>query len=208
MLPWTSDDTGFKVNPYTDSMNVMMAAFANTPVDWKRSSTNHTFGTVKYAQMEAVEFNRQYAFNQYSKDTKLSWDFLQRVAANMHDKVRDCAFKENQDWVEAWQQMNWSYHKDSFLGIELDNNTDNLFVADRKFLYGYWRECFAVRQQLYLIFARAEPMMMGGGAAGQIPPQLGARAVALVWRDPTPTPGDIGKYIPHQMRVLFYRQFE
>jgi len=208
LLPWTSDDTGFKVNPYTDSMNVMMAAFANTPVDWKRSSTNHTFGTVKYAQMEAVEFNRQYAFNQYSKDTKLSWNFLQRAAVNMHDKVRDCAFKDNQDWVEAWQQMDWSYNKDRFLGIELDADTDNLFVADRKFLYGYWRECFAVRQQLYLIFARAEPMMMGGGAAGQIPPQLGARAVALVWRDPTPTSVETGKYIPHQMRVLFYRQFE
>lgn len=208
ILPWTSWDTGFKVNPYTDSMNVMMAAFANTPVDWKRSSTNHTFGTVKYAQMEAVEFNRQYAFNQYSKDTKLSWNFLQRAAVNMHDKVRDCAFKDNQDWVEAWQQMNWSYNKDSFLGIELDADTDNLFTADRKFLYGYWRECFAAKQQLYLIFARAEPMMMGGGAAGQIPPQLGARAVALVWRDPTPTKDIGGKYIPHQMRVLFYRQFE
>ena len=123
------------------------------------------------------------------------------------DEFRDRA-GENKDWVEAWQQLDWSYHKDRFLGIDLDADTDNLFAADRKFLYGYWRECFAAKQQLFLIFARAEPMMMGGGAAGQIPPQLGARAVALVWRDPTATPDIGGKYVPHQMRVLFYRQFE
>ncbi|MBQ6142799.1 MAG: hypothetical protein IJI54_16090 [Kiritimatiellae bacterium] len=206
-LPWTSEDTGFKVNPYTDSMNIMMAAFANTPIDWKRSSTNHTFGTVKYAEMKAANFNRDYAFNQYSKDTKISWEFLETAASRFYNSVRDRA-GENKDWVEAWQQLDWSYHNDKFLGIDLDADTDNLFVADRKFLYGYWRECFAAKQQLFLIFARAEPMMMGGGAAGQIPPQLGARAVALVWRDPTATPDIGGKYVPHQMRVLFYRQFE
>lgn len=210
-LPWTSEDTGFKVNPYTDSMNVMMAAFANTPIDWKRSSTNHTFGSMQYAKMSAKKFNEEegYAFNMAQKaDTKISREFLQQVAINLHDKIRDCAFKENQNWVEAWQQLDWSYHKDSFLGVKRDNETENLFVADRKFLYGYWRECFAAKQQLFLIFVRAEPMMMGGGAAGQIPPQLGARAMALVWRDPTPTKQIDSKYVPHQMRVLFYRQFE
>ena len=44
--------------------------------------------------------------------------------------------------------------------------------------------------------------MMGG--EGQTPPQLGARAMALVWRDPEATEGDE----PHQTRILFYRQFE
>jgi len=63
--------------------------------------------------------------------------------------------------------------------------------------------------------------MMGGGAIGQTPPQLGARAVALVWRNPhrgskayTDTGDDGGDTsaapanAPHQTRVLFYRQFD
>jgi hypothetical protein len=54
-----------------------------------------------------------------------------------------------------------------------------------------------------LIFVRAEPAMMGSGAVGQVPPQLGGRAVALVWRDPyAKQPG------PHKTRVLFYRQLD
>ena len=82
--------------------------------------------------------------------------------------------------------------------------------VDRKMLYGFWRDSLAPKQQLFLVFVRAEPMMMGGGAIGQTPPQLGARAVALVWRDPNPTPTDVGNQQPrpHRTRVLFYRQFD
>jgi hypothetical protein len=47
--------------------------------------------------------------------------------------------------------------------------------------------------------------MLGSGMSGQIPPQLGARAVALVWRDPRKSKDAVS---PHQTRVLFYRQFE
>ena len=51
--------------------------------------------------------------------------------------------------------------------------------------------------------------MMGGGSARATPPQLGARAVALVWRDPTKTAADVsGQPRPHRTRVLFYRQFD
>jgi len=53
---------------------------------------------------------------------------------------------------------------------------------------------------------------MGGGALNTIPPQLGGRAVALVWRDPTATPdsearGGVHGY-PHRTRVLFYKTLE
>ena len=52
-------------------------------------------------------------------------------------------------------------------------------------------------------------MMLGGGGVNQTPPQLGARAVAVVWRDPSPTKEDVeGQPRPHRTRVLFYRQFE
>ena len=107
------------------------------------------------------------------------------------------AFRELGDWTSA--------NADRFCGVDLSGNTDTLWDVDRKFLYGFWKECFGVKQQLYLIFVRAEPVMLGSGMSGQIPPQLGARAVALVWRDPRKSKDAVS---PHQTRVLFYRQFE
>ena len=100
---------------------------------------------------------------------------------------------------------------DKYDNMTLDGNTDQLWDVDRKFLYGYWRDCFSVQQQLFLVFVKAEPMMMGGGAVGLTPPALGARAMALVWRDPNPTTEDCGLGNgprPHRTRVLFYRQFD
>ena len=79
---------------------------------------------------------------------------------------------------------------------------------------------------------------MGGGAAGQAPPQLGSRAMALVWRNPaagsvtgvaggakawpdslSETRDEVLKgrsggssatdaNRPHRTRMLFYRQFD
>ena len=87
---------------------------------------------------------------------------------------------------------------------------------DRKFLYSFWRNCFGNRQQLFIVFVRAEPSVLGGA-------QQGGRAVALVWRDPAAPDGyanrksrqeekDNGKNTdmlpPHRTRVLFYHQFE
>ncbi len=89
--------------------------------------------------------------------------------------------------------------------------------VDRKFLHSYWRDCFANRQQLFLIFVRAESTALGGTGEGT-PAQQGGRAVALVWRDPmAPTGADVRENEdtmywpirhPHKMRVLFYRQFD
>ena len=39
---------------------------------------------------------------------------------------------------------------------------DPLYGVDRKFLYSYWRECFQNRQQLFLVFVRAEPLSVEG----------------------------------------------
>ena len=53
--------------------------------------------------------------------------------------------------------------------------------------------------------------MMGGEGINQSPPQLGVRAVALVWRDPTKTlssDGEGSAGYPHRTRVLFYRQLD
>lgn len=201
-LPWTAAGNGFKVNPYSDSTNILMSVFANTPIDWKRASTNDVENGESYYDMSVSEFNKDYAFNAYSSDTKLAWRDLEQIAGLFSDKVRG-----GTNWEDALAELgNWkSSDPDRLCGVTLDSMTDNLWDADRKFLYGFWNDCFAVKQQLFLIFVRAEPVMMGSGTAGQIPPQLGARAVALVWRDPTKAKEN---EFPHQTRILFYRQFE
>lgn len=94
---------------------------------------------------------------------------------------------------------------------------NQFFDIDRKFLHSYWRDCFANRQQLFLIFVRAESTALGGSGEGT-PAQQGGRAVALVWRDPAPPTGtDVFEQEnslyqqsrhPHKMRILFYRQFD
>jgi hypothetical protein len=121
---------------------------------------------------------------------------------------------QSKDWEDVFlEDLGWdNTEENKFLGIESSNNSNvKLWGIDKKFLYGFWKDCFAVKQQLFLVFVRAEPTMMGSGASGHAPPQLGGKAVALVWRDPTPSrsaTGDSRRAAPHKTRVLFYRQFE
>ena len=238
---------GARVNPYTDSQQAFMAALANTPYSWWAASTNYNArvhkSNVEGVSDNAEQFNRKYAFCAMNNDgAQLDWNDLKLVAENLQRAMRE---NENGDWIgcEAsggWENIDWGGEGKTgdarlgwLAGVELQGNTDDLYDVDRKFLYGYWRECFAAKQQLFLVFVRAEPLMMGGGRIGQTPPQLGVRAVALVWRNPSP--GSVGgivasgdkdilkKYapqsaksqidkvepgFPHRTRVLFYRQFD
>lgn len=207
------NDDAFRVNPCSPSVDALMAAFANTPYDWWAASTNNY--DISDSDMEsAKDFNKKYAFNEMNDSAALAWEDLEGVAENFMDAVRT----NKGDWEAAlddleWDNKNKSTRADNFCGVPLGNGTDVLHSVDRKFLYGFWHDSFANRQQLFLVFVRAEPMMMGGGSARQIPPQLGARAVALVWRDPKIEGEDqrvseTAKTVPHRTRVLFYRQFE
>ena len=196
---FTSFGNGFKVNPYSGSTNVMMAVFANTPHDWRVSSTNNQ--EQSFESMGAKEFNAKFAWNEYSSGAKLAWEDLEEFCGEVIETARSGGKWKNLGWhvrgSDASEQL--------VAGFRLSGNSDKIWNCDRKFLYGFWRDCFATRQQLFLVFARAEPTMMGGGAIGQTPPQLGARAMALVWRDPRAT-SQAGA--PHQTRILFYRQFD
>jgi hypothetical protein len=145
------------------------------------------------------------------------------------DEIRDA--HDPDDWKDSYEIIDW---------LDLDDFTDDSVVYgimrnemtfnERKFFYGYLKECFANRSQLFLVFVRAESAAGGGGAGS------GARAVALVWRDPkAPRYGfasgkgkdNAGKYLkvlnglneecwrlnnreypPHKTRVLFYHQFD
>ena len=218
---FTSAGTGFKVNPYSDQTNVVMAAFANTPVDWRMASTNNQEETLE--DLSAQEFNSQYAWNAMQSDTRIEYAQLAAIAGAFMDKMRgrDTTGDEGvpepsvgrADWKAAFDDLDWEGQNESeFCGVNLGST--KLWSADRSFLYGFWRDCFAARQQLFLIFVRAEPLMMGGGMMSRIPPQLGGRAVALVWRDPTATSGNVsnagesGGGYPHRTRILFYKQLE
>ncbi len=205
-LPWVAGMGGFHVNPFSDSLNVLSTVFANTPLDWAHSSTNILTGQ-KYnpATIDAATFNKTYAWNAYSSEANLEWDEVLKIAGRLRSSLRsELRTNPSKNWETVWNDLGW--YADNFLNIPTLKAEDALiWNADRKFFYGFWRECLAASQQLFLIFVRAEPTMMGGDGVGQIPPQLGARAVALVWRDPTPSKDPNA---PHQTRILFYRQLE
>ena len=206
-LPFTSEGTGMKVNPYSDSTNVLMAAFANTPVDWRRASTNFMDGASEdYAAMDVKSFNQKYAWNEYSTGGAFAWEDLEKVAGKFMDRVRASG---NRGWKSVWNDLGWyDDGEGEFLGVKTTGNTDEMWDADRKFLYGFWRDCFDAKQQLFLIFVRAEPLLLGGGTADQLPPQLGARAVALVWRDPATAASGTENGYPHRTRLLFYKPLD
>ena len=222
---------GYRINPYTPSTEVMMFALANTPIDWWAASTNDANDTAKAKMMGDQNEANKYAFSQMpgatirmehgkinQQDGKAPEDTLLKLAETMRDQ-----FRASSNWEDVYRTLGWTT-ADEIAGVDLGVN---LHAVDRKYLYGFWKECLAARQQLFLVFVRAEPMMMGGGTLGQSPPQLGARAVALVWRDPAATIEDVsgrgnnqnGNYMssssnssnqprPHRSRILFYRQFD
>jgi len=222
---------GPRVNPYSDSLYVTLAALANTPYSWWAASTNYNAtGKGSVPDDDAEAFNKKYAFSAMKNDAKFAWEDLKLVAQNLQNAMRA---NENGDWISGWENLNWGGGANNdvdLAGVQFQGDTVDLYDVDRKFLYGYWRDCFAAKQQLFLVFVRAEPLMMGGGAAGRTPPQLGARAMALVWRNPTPGSGgnyvagpaakldryrpknaqtaSSGSNMPLQTRVLFYRQFD
>jgi hypothetical protein len=209
---YQSGVSGMKVNPYSDSTNVLMAAFANTPIDWRCASTNTTFDfcrKIRPANVDVSTFNKKYAWNSYNESAQLFWYDLEEAAGNF---IYQTHLQGNHDsWLTTWRKLDW-YADDSnpyrFLGVDMDPSGTRLWGADRKFLYGFWRDCFEAKQQLFLIFVRAEPLLLGGGSADQLPPQLGARAVALVWRDPNTVQGQAVNGYPHRTRLLFYKPLD
>lgn len=203
-LALVSGEGGVKVNPFSDSSHVLMAAFANTPHDWAVASTNRTMNP--HWEDDAATFNAKYAWNTYSSDAKgkLDWSDLENLCDNFRAAVGDV--NKISEWPDAFAGM-WGADTSTKMlaGVPLQGQSSEIYSIDRKFLYGFWRESFEARQQLFLVFVRAEPMMMGGGVTGAAPPQLGTRAVALVWRDPREHKNNQS---PHRMRVLFYHPLD
>lgn len=238
------------VNPYTDSRAVMMAALANTPVDYWAAARGMASDCAlrkdgaKLVNTDDPWYDKsseslKHAFGSKSEDsgdrlaTQDLMRFCDRIMAVMrsrtleliNQKAKDQNWIPSDAWKEVWDDLAWdvSQNNDSvtkFLGVDQDlQNSVALHSVDRKFLYSYWRDCFANNQQLFLIFVRAESNALGGPGEGT-PAQQGGRAVALVWRNPSATrqQGRVfdaqnayntnGEREPHQTRILFYHQFD
>ena len=198
-IPFMESENGLRVNPYTDSMNIMLGAFANMPCDWWSAGTNYAVKSYMAPNSSTLEEANLFEWSRKYKDVYnmayywmgafKRWD----MAANeergklMH---RPDAWKRVFDDAVIWYDGRIEYEvpvvtsEDSSLdtGILDENSIEpilkSMTLSDRKFLYGYLKGCFANTYQLFLVFVRAESAAGGGGAGS------GARAVALVWRDP------------------------
>lgn len=237
------------VNPYTDNRAVMMAALANTPVDYwaaarsmqkdcalRQEEDGKLYNTAD-DEIDTAKEALKRAFCTQSEDdgdqlqcqnlvsiadqimTEMRTGTLGLIESNMGNNNWNPATA----WEDIWDNLAWDIQQNGnsvtrFLGVDLGNNVA-LHSVDRKFLYSYWRDCFANNQQLFLIFVRAESNALGGPGEGT-PAQQGGRAVALVWRNPAATDQEgrtydaqnqyntSGERKPHQTRVLFYHQFD
>ena len=235
----------FKVNPYSEDGRVLFAAIADTPADYYIASTNEDSSVKKVQNISVSDMANMYSISS-AKDQTLVADELSDIGDRICGALQAAAEDGDSNWENAWSEClmkptavdetNCKYpwqddalkcdENKKFLGVDLQNA---LHGVDRKFLASYWRECFDNRQQLFLIFVRAEPTAVGGGASGSLSSaQLGARAVALVWRDPAkPTYQAANRKAradyhtsrddfrrmkretpTHQTRVLFYHQFD
>lgn len=264
------------VNPHTDNLGVMMAALANTPMNYWASAQGvddkvtlfKSLGADPDVTVETFSNYKKYAFNAANASAKLTYKELVQVAKTFmtamgglelpaSDEVAKNLVKFNGDikageqhnavarllkekirngvppsavWQTVWDDLwalNWDKGSDFFMdatdelfGVPL---SEPLYGVDRKFLYSYWRDCFANNQQLFLIFVRAESSALGGPGEGT-PAQQGGRAVALVWRDPDASEGngpsgrdrdvepqyneEKNRQRPHRTRILFYHQFD
>jgi len=207
---------GYKLTPYSTQTNVMMAAFANTPHEWRLSSANDQTMQAASVPDDAKGFNAKYAWNGYSSGARIDWYDLEELCGSFMEEMRVSNGTKN--WEDVWADLDWvdfgktGEESAKYLLNDLQltdkSGQGRIYSCDRKFLYGFWHDCFELKQQLFLVFVRAEPSMLGGGSVKQTPPQLGARAVALVWRDPTESKDGKASTDPHQTRVLFYRQFD
>ena len=209
----------FRVNPFTPDIRVFMTAIANTPYDFCVCSTNGELNVLgdwnPTSWSPAPDEGLKHAFGPDTDCAKWTDPQLGQIGAELHKQLLDGARNwtggVRPRWEDIFDNLAWlndqtGDDQTEFFGATLQ---DPLHAVDRKFLHSFWRECFQNRQQLFLVFVRAEPLTVGGGAM-MADAQQGARGVALVWRDPEPPVNTTSTSVapPHRTRVLFYHQFD
>jgi len=219
-----------RLNPYSDLPPIRLALVANTPYDWWSAGAgyniNKNSGTpLKLEQTLKYTFTPGYSsFKKEFPGAVMTRENQKKIAKFIFDDVRrkarhlkepDDLDSDGADWTKApeWYEVydGWDWfsegNTEKMLGLDLGGGgaAAKLHLCDKKFLYGFWRDCLGDDQQLFLVFCRAEPQMVNGEDTGSTPAQLGARSVALVWREPRPP---LQQRAPHRTRLLYYHQFE
>lgn len=227
----------FRANPFSQDVRIMAAVVEDTPFDYFAASTND-LNTLYSDPGDAKPSDaKNYVFTGTRQSSAAYVKGFSLLAEGMRQEfiagAKDSSTKtgKNMDWRGIydgslkWASGNVGDDQLDIFGIELD---EPLHCVDRKFLHAFWRECFQNRQQLFLLFLRAEPLTVGGMGFGSLAAaQLGSRGVALVWRDPEPPArgraerGDRGDLTrpnqwrnameatgPHRTRVLFYHPID
>ena len=247
VIPFDSEPYGFRLNPFSRDYRILSAVVAGTPLDYYVASPIED-SSVKRLTVNNIQNDiNKYTFGAESKidSDKISTEETKKIVDEIRKRMDAWTRSEDfqtkkftsEEWDMVWRGFDaengaqldddlcliWQEssgindENNEFLDVPLKNA--KLHEVDRKFLYSFWRDCFDNRQQLFLIFVRAEPTSVGGGGMSRASSQLGGRAVALVWRDPNPpTEGSrpLRKNItrrgedirPHRTRVLFYHQFD
>ena len=203
-MPFEEADNGLRVNPYTDNTNVMFGAFANMPLDWAGAGTNwnnNGMADKDYMKPESGDFK---GTDDYIFDWSYKYQDVYAMASfwmGLFRRTAEPTEREELYGADAWQDV-FDDHKVVYWrtgevreeppGVDV-NRVEQILnkemtSVDRKYLYGFLRGCFANTAQLFLVFVRAETT--AGGAVG-----AGARAVALVWRDPAPPMDNAGNFV-------------
>lgn len=229
----------FRANPFSQDPRIISAVVEDTPFDYFAASTND-LNTLYSQPDEATPVEaKNYVFTG-DKRRQASRGYIRgfsRLAGGMRQEFAagalnaDARTGKNMNWQDIydkslkWASASTGDDQTDIFGIDLD---EPLHGVDRKFLHAFWRECFQNRQQLFLLFLRAEPLTVGGMGFGSLAAtQLGARGVALLWRAPEPpsrgrsermprenirNPGQWREMMeasgPHRTRVLFYHPID
>ena len=223
----------FRANPFSQDPRIISAVVEDTPFDYFAASTNDLNTLYSQPDDATPSDARNYVFTGTRKSSAAYVEGFSRLAGGMRQEF--AAGAQNAGLNTGWQdiydkKLQWASDstgddQTDIFGVDLD---EPLHGVDRKFLHAFWRECFQNRQQLILLFLRAEPLTVGGMGFGSLAAaQLGARGVALVWRDPAPPargrtarlPRETitrpvqwrdmqGESGPHRTRVLFYHPID
>ena len=203
----------FRANPFSQDERIIAAVVEDTPFDYFAASTNKL--NTLYSQPEDATPSdaKNYVFTGTRQSSaayvqgfsRLAEGMRREFAAGAQSASLNTGWQDIYDKSLKWASGNVGDDQLDIFGIDLD---DPLHCVDRKFLHAFWRECFQNRQQLFLLFLRAEPL-------------------TVVWRDPAPPSRGITERKPrnsmtrpaqwrdmleasgpHRTRVLFYHPID
>ena len=151
----------FAMNPYSDGTNLLLAAVANTPHEWRLAGTNVDCRVIQNGGLpeDAPAFNGDYAWNEYSSGARIKWDDLNEFIAGFTNEVRETVAQTDprsgsngvganqildQTWKDAWDNLpwvnpNWSSSDEAsqeLCGVQLLDTSaqGRIYNTDRKFL--------------------------------------------------------------------------